>query len=75
MFVLLDKEYKQFCPKLAKHFGRPLRLKKCLYSADFSGRSWYETFLDDFLTKTLVSRDLESRDVYTFIERVRIGLS
>ena len=25
MFVLLDKEYESFCPKLAKHFGRPLR--------------------------------------------------
>ena len=22
MFVLLDKEYEQFCPKLAKHFGQ-----------------------------------------------------
>ena len=52
MFVLLDKECKQFCPKLAKYFGRPLRLKKCLYGADFSGKSWYET-LDEFLTKTL----------------------
>ena len=52
MFVLLDKEYEPFCPKLAKHFDRPLRLKKCLYGADFSGKSWYET-LDEFSTKTL----------------------
>ena len=50
MFVLLDKEYEQLCPKLAKHFERPLRLKKCLYGTDFSGKSWYET-LDEFLTK------------------------
>ena len=40
MFVLLDKEYEQFCPNLSKHLGRPLRLKKCLYGADFSGKSW-----------------------------------
>ena len=52
MFVLLDKEYEQFCSKLVKHFGRPLRLKKCLHGADFSGKCWYET-LDEFLTKTL----------------------
>ena len=52
MFVILDKEYEQFCPKLAGHFGRPLRLKKCLYGADFSGKSWYET-LDLFLTNEL----------------------
>ena len=24
MFVIFDKEYEQFCPKLAVHFGRPL---------------------------------------------------
>ena len=52
MFVLLDKEYEQFCPNLKKHLGRPLKLKKCLYGADFSGKSWYET-LDEFLTKEL----------------------
>ena len=52
MFVLLDKEYEQFCPKLAKHFRRPLRLIKGLYGADFSGKKWYET-LDEILTKTL----------------------
>jgi len=52
MFVLLDKEYEQFCPNLSKHLGRPLRLKKCLYGADFSGKSWYET-LDEHLTKML----------------------
>ena len=48
MFVILDKEYEQFCPVLKKHFGRPLR--KCLYGRDFSGKSWYES-LDQFLTK------------------------
>ncbi len=35
-----------------KHLGRPLRLKKCLYGANFSGKSWYET-LDDFLQNNL----------------------
>ena len=49
IFVTLDKEYKQFCPDLSEHLGRPLRLKKCLYGADFSGKSWYDT-LDEFLT-------------------------
>ena len=48
IFVILDKEYKEFCPELAEHFGRPLKLKKCLYGADFSGKSWYDT-LDQFL--------------------------
>ena len=52
IFVILDKEYEKFCPKLAKHLGRPLKLKKCLYGADFSGKSWYET-LDEFLIKSL----------------------
>ena len=52
MFVILDKEFSYFCPKLAQHFGRPLRLNKCLYGADFSGKSWYDT-LDSFLTNTL----------------------
>ena len=36
MFIILDKDYETFCPKLSKHFGRPLRLKKCLYEADFT---------------------------------------
>ena len=52
MFVILDREYEHFCPKLAEHLGRPLKLKKCLYGADFSGKSWYET-LDLFLTQDL----------------------
>jgi len=26
MFVILDKEYKVFCPKIVAHFGRPLRV-------------------------------------------------
>ena len=26
-FVILDKDYETFCPKLAKYLGRPLRLK------------------------------------------------
>ena len=52
IFVILDKEYEKFCPKLAKHVGRPLKLKKCLYGADFSGKGWHET-LDEFLTKNL----------------------
>ena len=33
MFVILDKEYGHFCPKLAGHFGRPLKLNKCIYGA------------------------------------------
>ena len=40
MFLIFDKEYGYFCPKLAGYFGRPLKLKKCLYGADFSGKSW-----------------------------------
>ena len=40
IFVMLDKEYAMFCPHLEEHLGRPLRLKKCLYGADFSGKSW-----------------------------------
>ena len=52
MFVILDKEYEHFCPILKKYFGRLLRLRKCLYVGDFSGKSWYET-LDQFLTKDL----------------------
>ena len=39
MFVILDKEYEQFCPILKKYFGRPLRLRKYLYGGDFSGKS------------------------------------
>ena len=52
MLIILDREYEHFCPKLAKHFGRPLKLKKCLYGADFSGKSCYEA-LDTFLIKNL----------------------
>ena len=42
IFIILDKEYETFCPQLAQHLGRLLRLKKCLYGADFSGKSWYK---------------------------------
>ena len=28
MFILLDKEYETFYPKLSEYFGRPLKLKK-----------------------------------------------
>ena len=52
MFVILYKEYEQFYHILKKHFGRPLRLRKCLCGEDFGGKSWYET-LDQFLTKEL----------------------
>ena len=52
IFVLLDNEYENFCPKLAGHFGRPLLLKKCSYDADFSGKRWCDT-LDLFLTNDL----------------------
>ena len=41
-----------FCPQLTEHLGRPLQLKKCLYGADFSGKSWYDT-LDTFLQKEM----------------------
>ena len=34
IFIVLDKEYEMFCPQLAEHFGRPLRLKKCIHDAD-----------------------------------------
>ena len=50
MFIILDREYEHICPKLSRHFGGPLKLKKCLYGADFNGKSWYET-LDSFLFK------------------------
>ena len=53
IFVTLDKEYKIFCPELYEHLGRPLRLKKCLYGADFSGKTWYDT-LDEFLTQNIL---------------------
>ena len=46
IFVLLDQEYETFFPRLKEHFGRPLRLKKCLYGANFSGKFWYETLND-----------------------------
>ena len=43
MSVLPGKESEQFYPKLTKPFAQPLRLKKCIFGADFSGKSWYET--------------------------------
>ena len=49
MFVLLDKEYENFYPKLVEHFGRPLLLKKSVYGDDFSGKRWHG-ILDTFLT-------------------------
>ena len=52
IFVILDKELETFCPLLKEHFDGSLRLKKCLYGADFSGKSWYKT-LDNFLQKDL----------------------
>ena len=48
---LLDKEYEQFC-HLKKNLGRTLRFRKCLYGANFSGKSWCET-LEEFLSKEL----------------------
>ena len=52
MFLILDKNYENFCPKLAGHLGRPLLLQKRLYGADFSGKRWYDT-LDTSLTNNL----------------------
>ena len=52
MFIILDREYEHFCPELASYFGRPLKLKKYLSGAYFSGNSWYE-ILDSFLVKNL----------------------
>ena len=66
IFVILDKEYDQFCPILKKHFGRPLRLKKCLHGREFSGNSWYET-LDQSLTKNLGFIRSRVKDVYIYI--------
>ena len=34
------------------NFRRPFRLNKCLYGADFSGKSWHDT-LDSFCTNKL----------------------
>ena len=31
MFIILDKEYETFRPKLSEHFGRPLKLKKKVF--------------------------------------------
>ena len=39
-------------PSTGRTFGRPLRLKKCLYSADFRGKSWYDT-LHNFLQENM----------------------
>ena len=50
MFVILDKEFSLFCPKLSQHFGR-----KCIHGADFSGKSWSDT-LDSFLINKLSSQ-------------------
>ena len=52
IFVTLDREYKTFSPQLSEHLGRPLRLKKCLYGADFSGKAWYDN-LDTYLREVL----------------------
>ena len=52
IFIILNEEYETFCPHLTEYLGRPLRLRKCLYGADFSGKSWYET-LDEFLQGSL----------------------
>ena len=41
-----------FSPQLAEHFGRPLILKKCIYGADFSGKSWQDT-LDNFIQENM----------------------
>ena len=57
-----------FCPQIAENFGRPLRLKKCLYGADFSGKSWYDT-LDNLLQNKWASNALELKDVYIYTER------
>ena len=52
LFVILDKEYEEFYPNHKGNFGRPLRLKRCLYSGDFNGKIWYDK-LDIFLTLKL----------------------
>ena len=72
IFIILGKEFEMFCPQIAEHFGRPLRLKKCLYGTDFSGKSWYDT-LDNFLQKDMGFNALELKDVYIYIERKMNG--
>ena len=68
IFVPLDKEYKMFCPELSNHLGRPLRLRKCLYGADFSGKTWYET-LDEYLTKDMdFTRSMVEGCLYTYVK-------
>lgn len=42
IFIILDEEFEMFCPQVKEHFGRPLRLKKYLCGADFSGKSCYK---------------------------------
>ena len=68
IFVILDREYKMFCPELSEHLGRPLRLKKCLYGADFSGKTWYDT-LDEHLCKEMgFTRSMVEGCFYTYIK-------
>ena len=52
IFVILGKEFSHLCPKFSQHFGRPFRINKCIYGADFSGKSWHDT-LDSFWTNKL----------------------
>ena len=52
MFLILDKEYEQFCLNQKGNFGRPLEQKRCLYGGDFSGKSWHD-MLDMILTLEL----------------------
>ena len=62
-----------FCPQLKEHFGRPLRLKKCLYGADISGKSWYETldnfldFIQAFIQSVTKKRIVVKCDKYSFL--------
>ena len=68
MFTILDREYEHFCPQLAKYFEWPLKVKKCLYETDFSGKSWYET-LDSFIVKNL-KRDQSRVEGCIYILRI-----
>eukprot|EP00957_Ditylum_brightwellii_P030573 2315726-Ditylum_brightwellii.AAC.2 len=39
-FIRLPKIYKQYFHTMSEYFGRPLRLRKAIYSLTVSGKLW-----------------------------------
>jgi len=54
IFVKLDPRYKEYFPDLAKWFGVPLRLKKCMYGVTFSGKFWSLELSDWFKSEGFI---------------------